>query len=349
MAACCPVPSFPLTHLLLKLSHSLPNLLSLHFSYRRTSCIVASSHRTYSPAPESNRSSSFIKFLNSCVVFFTSVALSVSVFVTDVDTAGAFIVATTRKLQKDELATVRPFQENTPSVVYITNPASRCPLGTVVRSLGTVVRSLGTVVRSLGTGVRLHKAFRGAPRGVQKRRKRCSLSRGNGTQDAFTLDVLEVPQGSGSGFVWDKKGHVVTNYHVIRGASNFRVTLADQSTYDAIIVGFVQDKDVAVLCIDAPKDKLRPIPVGVSGDLLLGQKVFAIGNPASELMQHGWCSLCSLGLITDLQQVLYAPAMVAQFGLDHIFTDLQPVTVEVLPGDHVEKIPIVLQPKADET
>ena len=60
-----------------------------------------------------------------------------------------------------------------------------------------------------------------------------------------------------------------------------RVTLADQTTYDAKVVGFDQDKDVAVLRVDAPKDKLRPIPVGVSADLLVGQKVYAIGNPVS--------------------------------------------------------------------
>ena len=61
----------------------------------------------------------------------------------------------------------------------------------------------------------------------------------------------------------------------------FRVTLADQSTYEAKVVGFDQDKDVALLSINAPKDKLKPIPVGVSGDLLVGQKVYAIGNPVS--------------------------------------------------------------------
>lgn len=61
----------------------------------------------------------------------------------------------------------------------------------------------------------------------------------------------------------------------------YRVTLADQATYEAKVVGFDQDKDVAVLRIDAPKDKLRPIPVGVSADLLVGQKVYAIGNPVS--------------------------------------------------------------------
>lgn len=64
----------------------------------------------------------------------------------------------------------------------------------------------------------------------------------------------------------------------------FRVTLSDQSTYDAKVVGFDQDKDVAVLRVDAPKDKLRPIPVGVSADLLVGQKVFAIGNPVSMIL-----------------------------------------------------------------
>lgn len=60
-----------------------------------------------------------------------------------------------------------------------------------------------------------------------------------------------------------------------------RVTLADQTVYEAQVVGFDQDKDVAVLRIKAPTDKLRPIPVGVSADLLVGQKVFAIGNPVS--------------------------------------------------------------------
>lgn len=98
-------------------------------------------------------------------------------------------------------------------------------------------------------------------------------------QDAFTLDVLQVPQGSGSGFIWDNKGYIVTNYHVIRGASDLRVTLGDQSVYEAKVIGYDQDKDVAVLSIDAPKDKLRPVPVGNSRDLLVGQKVYAIGNP----------------------------------------------------------------------
>jgi len=116
------------------------------------------------------------------------------------------------------------------------------------------------------------------------------------------LDVLEVPQGSGSGFVWDKQGHIVTNYHVIRGASDLRVTLADQTTFDAKVVGFDQDKDVAVLRIDAPKNKLRPIPVGVSADLLVGQKVFAIGNP------FGLDHTLTTGVISGLRREISSAA-----------------------------------------
>lgn len=98
-------------------------------------------------------------------------------------------------------------------------------------------------------------------------------------RDIFSLDVQEIPQGTGSGFIWDAEGHVVTNYHVIHGASAAKVFLWDHSDYDARLVGVYPDKDLAVLLIDAPKTKLRPIPVGSSHDLQVGQKAFAIGNP----------------------------------------------------------------------
>jgi S1-C subfamily serine protease len=72
---------------------------------------------------------------------------------------------------------------------------------------------------------------------------------------------------------------VVTNYHVIQGASAARVTLADQSEWEAELVGAAPEKDLAVLRIAAPTDRLRPLPLGGSQDLRVGQKVFAIGNP----------------------------------------------------------------------
>src|SRR4051794_18605524 len=98
-------------------------------------------------------------------------------------------------------------------------------------------------------------------------------------QDAFSLNSTEIPQGSGSGFVWDRQGHVVTNYHVVAEADVARVTLADQSNWEARLVGAAPEKDVAVLKIDAPAERLHPLPLGTSEDLKVGQKVFAIGNP----------------------------------------------------------------------
>lgn len=85
--------------------------------------------------------------------------------------------------------------------------------------------------------------------------------------------------GTGSGFVWDRKGHIVTNFHVIQDATACRVTLPDGSTYDASLQGAWPDKDIAVLKIDATRDKLTPITVGTSSDLQVGQSVYAIGNP----------------------------------------------------------------------
>ena len=93
------------------------------------------------------------------------------------------------------------------------------------------------------------------------------------------LDVTEIPQGAGSGFLWDKDGHVVTNYHVIVDADAARVTLSDHSTLRATLVGAAPEKDLAVLKIEADAKKLPPIPIGTSKDLQVGQKVFAIGNP----------------------------------------------------------------------
>jgi len=98
-------------------------------------------------------------------------------------------------------------------------------------------------------------------------------------RDLFSLNAVEIPQGTGSGFVWDDLGRIVTNYHVVSDASRVQVTMADNSTWKAVLVGVAPDKDIAVLQIDAPAGRLKPIAIGSSADLLVGQKVFAIGNP----------------------------------------------------------------------
>jgi S1-C subfamily serine protease len=98
-------------------------------------------------------------------------------------------------------------------------------------------------------------------------------------RDFFSMNVTEIPQGSGSGFVWDAAGHVITNFHVVRGAQALQVTLADQSVFEAQVVGAAPEKDLAVLKVDAPATRLKPLPIGRSADLQVGQKVLAIGNP----------------------------------------------------------------------
>lgn len=98
----------------------------------------------------------------------------------------------------------------------------------------------------------------------------------------YSMDVMTIPQGTGSGFVWDAEGHVVTNYHVVRSANALKVTLYDSSSVSATVVGSDETKDIAVLKLDLPADKaksLKKVSVGKSSALAVGQKVFAIGNP----------------------------------------------------------------------
>jgi S1-C subfamily serine protease len=98
-------------------------------------------------------------------------------------------------------------------------------------------------------------------------------------RDFLSFNAVEIPQGTGSGFVWDQDGHVVTNYHVIQGAQRAEVRLADHSEWPAKLVGADADHDLAVLRIEAPPERLRPLPRGTSGDLRVGQYAMAIGNP----------------------------------------------------------------------
>lgn len=98
-------------------------------------------------------------------------------------------------------------------------------------------------------------------------------------RDRFSLNTFEIPRGAGSGFIYDAEGHIVTNHHVAAAGRNWKVTLADHSQWDARLVGFAPDKDLAVLKIDVRDVQLKPLAVGSSRDLQVGQKVFAIGNP----------------------------------------------------------------------
>ncbi len=97
--------------------------------------------------------------------------------------------------------------------------------------------------------------------------------------DFWTRNVMTVPRGTGSGFVWDDQGHIVTNVHVIAGAAEATVKLADGRDYAATLVGASRAHDIAVLKIVPQGKPLVPVAIGTSHDLRVGQKVFAIGNP----------------------------------------------------------------------
>ena len=91
---------------------------------------------------------------------------------------------------------------------------------------------------------------------------------------------VEVPQGAGSGWVWDTEGHIITNFHVVQGGNTFVVTFHnDPKLYKAKIVGTAAEKDIAVLKLEEKPSKLTPISVGSSKDLQVGQYSFAIGSP----------------------------------------------------------------------
>lgn len=98
------------------------------------------------------------------------------------------------------------------------------------------------------------------------------------SQTRWSMDLTEIPKGTGTGFMWDSDGHIVTNFHVLEGGNKFTVTLYDQTNYDAEVVGYWPSKDLAVLKIDAP-DKVKALPKGTSHDLRVGQFTYAIGNP----------------------------------------------------------------------
>ena len=117
----------------------------------------------------------------------------------------------------------------------------------------------------------------------------------------YSTNIFEIPLGQGSGFIWDEKGHIVTNFHVIRGSSALRVTLIDQSTYPATVVGADPSRDIAVLKLDAPPDvvkTLKHVEIGDTSTLFVGQKVFALGNPFG--LDHSLSS----GIISGLNREL---------------------------------------------
>ncbi len=132
-------------------------------------------------------------------------------------------------------------------------------------------------------------------------------------RDYFSFNVLEIPQGTGSGFLWDNKGHIVTNFHVIYEADEIEVKLQDGKSYDATVVGADPDHDLAVLRINDTNLNIPPLMIGSSHDLRVGQKVLAIGNP------FGLDSTLTTGIISALGRTIQS--MTKRYIHDVIQTD----------------------------
>ncbi|MFK7965633.1 MAG: S1C family serine protease [Burkholderiaceae bacterium] len=122
----------------------------------------------------------------------------------------------------------------------------------------------------------------------------------------FSRRILQTPGGSGTGFVWDEQGHIVTNFHVIQAGSQILVTLADQSEWEAEVVGAFPDRDLAVLRISPTDVVLTPLALGSSADLQVGQHVYAIGNPfgLDQTMTRGIVSALEREIPSDNNRTL---------------------------------------------
>ena len=139
-------------------------------------------------------------------------------------------------------------------------------------------------------------------------------------RQGFRMSATEVPQGSGSGFLWDERGNVVTNFHVINNGSKFKVTLSDRSEWDATVVGASPNHDLAVLHIDAPRARLSALAIGTSSGLAVGQKVFAIGNP------FGLDQTLTTGIISGLGREIRSQS-------DHKISDVIQTDAAINPGN----------------
>lgn len=121
------------------------------------------------------------------------------------------------------------------------------------------------------------------------------------TRNPYSFDLVTIPSGSGTGFVWNRDGYIVTNYHVVQGASRVMITLQDQSHWPAELIGTAPERDIAVLKISAPQKQLHPLQLGDSLSLKVGRKVLAIGNP------FGLDATLTTGVVSALGREIESP------------------------------------------
>ena len=145
-----------------------------------------------------------------------------------------------------------------------------------------------------------------------------STMSGSSQTDQFGGDQFQTPaqRALGSGFVVDKAGHIVTNYHVVEGADDIKVSFSNRDTVQASVVGSDPSTDLALLRVEASATALTPLPLGDSDDVEVGDQVVAIGNP------FGLVRTATAGIVSALQRLIMAPN---QFTIDHVIQTDAPI------------------------
>jgi putative serine protease PepD len=162
---------------------------------------------------------------------------------------------------------------------------------TVVRE--TTTAEDGTPAAVTGGDLGVNEVYRRAAAGVVE------ITVTGGTTSPFGGQPQQTAQGSG--FVYDREGHVITNQHVVDGAGSIEVRFADGSSYEARVVGTDPSTDLALLKVDAPADKLEALPLGDSSELAVGDAVVAIGSP------FGLTETVTSGIVSALDRRISAP------------------------------------------
>jgi putative serine protease PepD len=184
--------------------------------------------------------------------------------------------------------------------------------GTTVVTETPSAASPGLAPRS-GAAMTVHEIYERAASGVVRVNATSNSTSSSGTPSPFGAQGVSA---LGSGFVIDKTGHIVTNYHVVEGADEVTVSFSNRDTVKAEIVGTDPSSDLAVLRVQTAASALTPLPLGNSDNVQVGDPVVAIGNP------FGLDRTVTAGIVSALQRLITAPN---QFTIDHVIQTDAPI------------------------
>lgn len=153
------------------------------------------------------------------------------------------------------------------------------------------------------------------------------LPGGDGSEQGTLPELPEFSQGLGSGFVWDKEGHIVTNNHVVNGAEKIEVTFSDGTIVPAELVGADPYSDLAVIKVDMPADQLSPVTMAEPGQVKVGQLGVAIGNP------YGLDGTMTVGIVSAVGRSVPAQQQLLQSGPSYSIPEVIQTDAPINPGN----------------